>query len=164
MKCGHVLKGDHEGRNGKTRKLALGYLGALKLDDMYHLACAKIATKTASGFQVEGLQDCFTTMRENSAKSQGPKTRLQLSNCLVKPQPSKKKWALLPSYQVPRVWNEVIPEAIRIKGSRPIESALDPAFKPKSVLNSLDTAFKRHVLSEYERYKCQKTNCYSCKM
>lgn len=137
-------------------------LGAMKLDDMYRLSCAKIAAKTVSGFQVDGIQDCFTTMRTNNVDSKGPKTRQQSSDNLVKPFYMKPQLISLPAYQIPRIWNEDIPKPIRSKGITPPNSALNPNFKAKTVLNALENSFKAQTLQEYGNYTCGKRNCFSC--
>ena len=117
-------------------------LKALKLEDLYIVACAKIAVKNIADTQIEGLQDCF---EKANGKRKGRVTRLQNSDNLKIPRIDAQWLRYLPAYKIPKIWNEKIPDNIRDMG--PI---------------MIDTAYKSQTLLNYADYKCEITNCYSC--
>ena len=129
-------------RRSKHSEPCFSNLGALKLEDLYIAACAKIAVKHVAEIQIEGLQDCF----ENAKKKKKERvTRLQNSDNLKIPRMDSQWLRHLPAYKIPKIWNEKITDNIRDMG--PI---------------LLDTVFKSQTLLNYADYTCDKTGCYSC--
>ena len=127
-------------------------LQALKFNDMYKIACAKIALKSAMGTQVDGLSDCFipTNAEVRATRSEpnyGPKTRLQSKNNLVMPSFNPEELRRLPTYMIPLIWNKQIPPNLKDFG-----------------LLTISEAFKLQTLAEYNSFKCRDKNCYSCNL
>ena len=126
-------------------------LQALKFDDLYKLSCAKIALKSVSNLQVEGLKNCFIptntdiTREGRSEANYGPKTRLQCKKDLITPFYTKEELRRLPPYRVPEIWNKQIP----------------PNLKDFDTITFAD-AFKTQTIHEYSMFKCRKKNCYIC--
>ena len=129
-------------RRSKHSEPCFSNLKALKLEDLYIVACAKIAVKNIADTQIEGLQDCF---EKANGKRKGRVTRLQNSDNLKIPRIDAQWLRYLPAYKIPKIWNEKIPDNIRDMG--PI---------------MIDTAYKSQTLLNYADYKCEITNCYSC--
>ena len=125
-------------------------LQALKFDDMYKIACAKVALNSANGTQVDGLTDCFipTNAEIRASRSEpnyGPKTRLQSKNNLVMPSFNPEELRRMPTYRIPQIWNDQIPPNLKDFGSLTIADA-----------------FKSQTLADYSMFTCRKKNCYSC--
>lgn len=126
-------------------------LQALKFDDLYKLSCAKIALKSVSNLQVEGLKNCFIptntdiTRKGRTEANYGPKTRLQCKKDLITPFYTKEELRRLPPYRVPEIWNKQIP----------------PNLKDFDTITFAD-AFKTQTIHEYSMFRCRKKNCYIC--
>ena len=125
-------------------------LQALKLDDLYKLACAKIGIKSATGSQIDGLAECFipthASVREGRFEPYlGPHTRVQSRNELVLPNFQKEEVRKMPSYQIAYEFNKEIPPNIKEMG-----------------LLTLAEAYKTQMFATYSSFKCKVKDCYSC--
>ena len=128
-------------------------LEALQFNDMYKLACAKVAVSSVNNVQIPGLQDCYIPTRktkQNYSKNcfeanYGPRTRLQDSDDLKVPDYYSNKLRMLPPYKIPKIWNEI-----------------DENIKNLGII-SFASAFKMQALNDYENFTCNKKNCYACK-
>ena len=130
-------------RGNKHSEPCFSNLGALKLEDLYITACAKIAVKHVADIQTEGLQDCFEKACNKKRKERV--TRLQNSDNLKVPRMDAQWLRHLPAYKIPKMWNEKISANIRDMG--PI---------------IIDSAYKSQTLLNYADYKCEKADCFSC--
>ena len=140
-------------KSNKHSEPCFAKLGALKLEDMYKLACAKIAINYIDGVVTEGLENCLKPEKVRNAAWklnldwEPRQTRLKDSNNLKLPNYRPEQLRHLPAYKIPVTWNEEI----------------DNSFKDLNYIQ-LETALKMHFLNCYEMFFCTKPSCYSCKL
>ena len=115
-------------------------LDCLKLTDQYKVSCGKLAVKFFQKSLPPGLSDCF------QEKIQVRTTRLSENNRILNQRMTKDATVQrMSSYSTAHIWNNLVPISIKDY--------------PEA---SFITAYKNHFIQEYNDFKCNRENCYSC--
>ena len=112
-------------------------IGALKLRDLHKIACSKIAYKITKGIAPAGITPIF------KQKCERPR-RFEIFPQLEVPFARTAQTQNLPSFQIPDIWN-TLPSTISVIS-----------------IDSFKNSFKQAKMEQYEGFRCNTQNCYSC--
>lgn len=113
---------------------------SLKLTDLYDYTLAKIGSEVINKIAPPGVKDCYTVLQPDE------RLRSRINSSLAVPACHTDLLQRSIIYKVPKTYNNA-PEFIKSQG--------DQLFKEN---------YKLAMFSCYESFRCEKTDCYSCKV